>query len=82
MGIKIELQQVVPKDDGSLTVYVNFIDNITNKRLKQICVESENEAGIKDAVRPYFQRIIQEQADKNILLTSVQNVLTEIEQEG
>jgi len=81
MGIKIELQQVIQNDKG-LIVYVNLIDTVTNNRLKQVCVEGADEAEIKSKIQLYFQKAKQELADKGSLLTSVQNVLTEIEQEG
>jgi len=83
MSVEMQLQQVVKDESGMITMYVNFVDSVTGKRLKQKCVQGRDKDEIKAAIAPVFEKIKkqneQDQALKDMATAALSELAAEVE---
>jgi len=78
MALSMRVQQVVAEPDGLFSVYVQFYDTADGKVLAKKTVQGGTKAELKDALRPLWERGLEEHNSRPNLIALAQAVVDEL----
>jgi len=81
MTIGLRLQQITVDGDGIYSVYAEAYDIDTDKVIKRKCVQGKTKEEIKDALRPYWQKVKAGYDKHQLIKTIAKAALSELEAE-
>lgn len=81
MALTMQVQQVTEEEDGTYTVYINFIDDVDARILGKLSIQGQTKQELKDKLRPKWQTALVKYGEKTQLKNIAQAAVNELMQE-
>jgi len=81
MALDLKVSQVTVNEDGSYNVYIQVVDDITQKVLINKSVTASNGAELKDKVRPHWVKFKADYEAQQAIVAFANEKMDELEAE-